>query len=328
MNPALRVLVIGESLMDIVASASGTEEHIGGSPLNVAVGLARLTDQPHLLTARGADSRGETIADYLSRNRVELVDTELTERTSTALARLEVDGSARYEFDLHWPLVHAPAGEFEVTHAGSIGLFLEPGGRTVQEILTSQHPSSLITVDPNIRPSIVGPQETVLERFESVAAIADVVKMSDEDASWLYPGLSADEVLDRALRLGVRLAVVTRGGEGSTLASPTDRVNIPAREVALIDTIGAGDSYMSGLIHVIGRRGVNELREGMPLGQDELVDLGVFAAHVASITVSRRGANPPMLAEVQGEGNGEVGFERGKKVATIEQGRTDRGGVY
>ena len=92
MNGSLRVLVIGESLMDIVVSLSGTEEHVGGSPLNVAVGLARLNDQPHLLIARGADSRGQSIADYLRDNRVEVVDSERIGRTSTALARLAVDG--------------------------------------------------------------------------------------------------------------------------------------------------------------------------------------------------------------------------------------------
>lgn len=298
MTRPLQVLVIGEALIDIVVTTTETDEHVGGSPLNVAVGLARLNHPTCLLTSLGDDERGRAITDYVFANHIELISSP-TVTTSTAVARIAADGSAGYEFDLYWPTTADPGGTFDVVHTGSIGLFLEPGGGSVRNILRHRRADSLITVDPNIRPSIVDSHDSVLTQFEATARLADVVKLSDEDAAWLYPRLSVDDVLGHLLSVGPRVVVVTQGADGSTLASPAERVAVPVEPVVVVDTIGAGDSYMSALVHGLGGLGTEVIRTGDPLDSNELTRVGAFAARVAAITVARRGAQPPTLAEVE-----------------------------
>ena len=294
-------LVIGEALTDIVVTSDGEQEHPGGSPFNVAITLGRLGDEVTLLTAIGDDERGNEITGRLDASNVRLAPgSRRSGATSTARAHLQPDGSASYAFDIAWELPESLSlAPSSVTHAGSIALFLEPGASRVAQLLRDRSGDSLITLDPNIRTAFVGDRAAAVERFETLIPDVDLVKLSDEDAAWLYPGESPAAVLSRLVALGPGLAVMTLGGDGSVLAGPSALVEVPAPPTVVADTIGAGDSYMGALIHRMLTTSLGaQLHARSELWAEELSALGTFAAKVAAVTVSRSGADPPRLEEL------------------------------
>ncbi|TLM81696.1 carbohydrate kinase [Pseudarthrobacter sp. NamE2] len=289
------VVVVGEALMDIVVSSAGTVEHPGGSPANVAYGLGRLGVATGLLTSIGDDLHAASIERQLGSAGVELLPGSARPgRTATATATLASDGSAQYDFDIRWDLPRvAPATLPKILHTGSIATFLAPGAAVVRELLEQSHQRCMVTYDPNIRPALLGSQEEAVAIFEELVPFTEVVKLSDEDACWLYPRLSLDEVSQRVLGLGAELVAVTRGGEGSLLTTRAAQVAVPAVPSAVVDTIGAGDSYMSALIYGLLMRGADGLAPSV------LESLGRMAAKAAAITVRRAGAQPPSLEELR-----------------------------
>ncbi len=321
------VLAIGESLVDVVDAPDedGSPilvEHPGGSPMNIAYGAARLGLPTTLLTSLGADARGASIVQHLESVGVAIAPESFRdEETSSATAHIQSDGSARYEFDLRWSLPDGvPLPAADIVHVGSIAAFLEPGGTSVlslvRELAASATPP-IITFDPNMRPSIVTDHASALERFEEVARVSTVLKLSDEDAAWLYPDASVEQAVDRILALGPALVAVTRGGEGALLATAADRVTVAGARVDVADTIGAGDSFMSALIYQLalllgtsvdrspaaGDAGIDsaardDVRDGRMLSAAVIEAIGAFAVACAGITVSRAGANPPTLDEL------------------------------
>ena len=298
-NPASRaaapeVVVVGEALVDVVASPDGTVEHPGGSPSNVTYGLGLLGIRTALLTSVGDDDRGQAIEAHLQRAGVTLLPGSRTPgRTATATATLAADGSATYDFDIRWDLPPvAPASLPKVLHTGSIATFLAPGAAAVRTLLEQAHRKCLVTYDPNVRPALLGSQVEARTIFEELVPLTDVVKLSDEDARWLYPGLQLEDTAARILELGAGLAVVTRGAEGSLLATPELQLAVPAVRSTVADTIGAGDSYMAALIYGLLARGSDGLAPAV------LETLGRTASKAAAITVGRPGANPPTVAEL------------------------------
>lgn len=281
--------------------------------MNIAFGLARLDRPVTLVTHIGRDARAANIAQHLDDAGVTLAPgSAREERTSTATAHLNADGSADYVFDLRWSLPpnftvdDLALTESQLVHVGSIGAFLEPGGSAVLSLVTQLAESEkppLVSFDPNIRPSIVTDHDAALARFERIAALSAVVKLSDEDAEWLYPGLGLDESIDRILTLGPGLVAVTRGGDGALLATSALRRAVPGVTVRVADTIGAGDSFMSALLDSLAElldEGVepDALRSGLAFDAQLLGTIGEFAVRCAAITVSRAGANPPTRAEM------------------------------
>jgi len=308
------VLAIGESLVDVVDAPDedGSPilvEHPGGSPMNIAYGAARLGLPSILLTAIGPDARGAAIADHLQAAGVVIAPASFRhEATSSATAHIQADGSARYDFDLRWSLPdHLELPAADIVHVGSIAAFLEPGGSSVlaivRELAASGNPP-VITFDPNMRPSIVTDHASALERFEELATSTAVLKLSDEDAEWLYPDASVDAAIDRILALGPVLVAVTRGGDGAVLATASDRVRVPGVSVEVADTIGAGDSFMSALIYQLAQlldtdaATRTDIVDGSVLTAPVIEAIGAFAVTCAGITVSRAGANPPTLDEL------------------------------
>lgn len=270
------VLVIGESLVDVVRDGDTETRHAGGSPMNVAYGLAQLGIGTQLLTRIGRDADGALIERHLSA--VELLEGSLRDApTSTAIATIGADGSATYEFDVDWDL--GPIEAFaNWVHVGSIGAFLSPGADSVERYLST---CEKVSFDPNIRPALM-PGDAV-ERFERIARLTTVVKLSDEDAAWLYPGV--ENVIDVLRALGPSVVAITRGAEGATIATETERYEIEPVRVAVADTIGAGDSFMAALI--------------AELINDGPVDAAArTAVAAAAITVSRAGAQLPTRAEL------------------------------
>lgn len=291
------VVVVGEALVDIVVSPRGTVEHPGGSPANVAYGLGRLGLDTGLLTSIGNDHYAALIEDHLRSAGVTLLPGSCHQGgTATATAVLASDGSAQYDFDVRWDLPRiAPATLPKILHTGSIATFLAPGAAVVRELLEQSHQRCVVTYDPNIRPSLLGSHLEAKTVFEELVPFTDVVKLSDEDAGWLYPRLSLEDTARRILGLGPRLVAVTRGAEGSLLATRDARVDVPSVPSVVADTIGAGDSYMSALIYGLLMRGAEGLAPSV------LESLGRMAAKAAAITVRRPGAHPPTSEELQAD---------------------------
>jgi fructokinase len=304
------VLAVGEALVDQVRRPDGSSaEHPGGSVANVALTLGRLGREVRLATWLGGDVRGDLVRGWLAESGVGLVrGSDGAERTSVAVATLDDGGSATYDFDLTWQV---PAEALQgggdagaaalAVHTGSIAAMLEPGATQVRRLLEASRAASTTSYDPNARPAIMGSADNVRPRVEELVQLSDVVKVSDEDLGWLYPG--ADPVaVAREWQSGTpALVVVTFGGKGAVALSDAGEVEAVAPRVDVVDTVGAGDSFMGALI--------DGLWEHDLLGADRrdalnAVDSGTVqqildrCCAVAAITVSRAGANPPRREEV------------------------------
>lgn len=288
-------VVVGEALVDVVVPRQGETTHApGGSPMNVAVGLSRLGVPALLLTELGDDAHGELVVEHLRSSDVELAPGSVRpgHRTSTATARLAEDGAATYEFDLTWELGAATLPEdLRGLHVGSLGTALAPGRDAVLALLgQAAGRDVLVSYDPNVRRGLLPTWHDVAR----VAADVDVVKMSDEDLELLRPEEPVETVVREVLDNGrTRLVVVTRGGAGALGFTTQGTAEVVAPPTTVVDTVGAGDSFMAALIAVL-------LDWGTPaeLAPDRLSALLMAAAHAAAVTVSRRGANPPSRAEL------------------------------
>jgi fructokinase len=288
-------VVVGEALVDVVVPTEGETTHApGGSPMNVAVGLSRLGVPALLVTEVGDDEHGRLVVEHVHGSGVEIAEGSVRpgHRTSTATARLDADRAATYEFDLAWELAGAslPA-TLTGLHVGSLGTVIAPGREAVLGLLDEAADRDvLVTYDPNVRAGLLPTWHDVA----SVAARVDVVKMSDEDVAHLRPEESVQDVARELLANGrTHLVVVTRGGLGAMGFTAHGNVEVVAPRTDVVDTVGAGDSFMAALIAVL-------LEWGCPrdLSTSRARTLLDAAALAAAMTVERRGANPPTRSEL------------------------------
>ncbi len=301
--------VIGESLVDIISDPLHPEAgtaHPGGSPLNVAVGAARLGLQTSLVTHYADDRHGLLIDQHLQANEVRAINGGTTP-TSTALATLGPDGAADYTFSITWdingaalPALAAVQGSTHV-HTGSIAAMLAPGDQATLALVQAAREHATISYDPNCRPAISPDAAAARRQAELFVASSDIVKASDEDLAWLYPDRTPDDALEAWLELGPAVVALTRGAAGPVLLSRRGRVELAAESITVADTVGAGDSFMAGLIsglaqlEGLGTHGRDRLQK---LTAEQLESLAAYANRAAAITCSRRGANPPNSTEL------------------------------
>ncbi len=298
------MLVVGESLVDIVATLSGApHEYAGGSAANVAVALSRMGRPVRLATSFADDPHGAMVRDHLDRAGVTLAcDPGAVDHTSTAMATIGTAGAARYTFDIDWrlspvPLEPAPL----VAHTCSLGAVLAPGADNVLALLGRLRAHATITYDVNARPAVTGTGPEVVARVERMVDVADLVKASDEDLEALYPGRSTTESAAALLARGPAVVVVTRGADGALWLDHDGPVEVESRPVAVADTIGAGDTFGAGLVDALwerGRLGAQHREALRSLDRAEVVEVLEHAARAAAVTVSRPGADPPWKHEL------------------------------
>jgi fructokinase len=306
MTGSRRVLVVGEALVDIVRRDDGTgdhpvTEHPGGSPANVAVALGRRGVPTELLTCVGTDPRGDLVRRWLTGSGVRPLG-EPVPRTATATATIGADGSAEYEFDISWEPSGDPAPGHGIVHTGSIASYLEPGAGFVRDLITARTHHAVITYDPNVRPALVGTREPVLHRIDHLVRCSDVVKVSQEDLAWIAPDTDPLEAATRWLERGPGLVVITFGARGSVARTRGGvQVHREAEAARVVDTVGAGDSFMGAMIawlierDITGARGAERLSA---LDREDVTDLLGAATHAATVTISRPGADPPWPEEL------------------------------
>lgn len=299
-------LVIGESVADIVRTPGRPDvTHPGGSPANVAYGLARLERPTTLLTELGADPAGELIAAHLRGAGVTLpADHRGDGPTPSAVLTLDEAGKAAYTFDIHWTLARSraelPTAPRHV-HFGSIAALLPPGATTVHELVMRLREHATVSYDPNIRAELMGDRDDVIGKVESCVALSDIVKASDEDIRWLYPDRPEASVAADWLESGPALVVITRGADGAAAYTRDTTAHVKSRRVAVADTVGAGDSFMSATLDALAAARLlgSPARDGLrALSELELARVLDRAAAAAALTVSRPGANPPTAAEL------------------------------
>lgn len=305
------IVVSGEALMDLFdAGATSTgqrlDARIGGSPLNVAIGLARLGQPVQFFGAIGRGFLGERLLQAL---RDEGVGTAAVRRvaapTTLGLVGLDSQGVADYAFygadaaDRQLQLadlVYVPAAA--AYHFGSYALVVEPAGGTLRKLAHRVAPQALVSYDVNVRrnvePSLARWQAVVDEMLDST----HLLKMSDEDLHQLYPGADIDVLASRWLARGVRMVVVTRGGAGASAWTAAGAIHVPPVPTPVVDTVGAGDTFQAALLATLAE-GQRLSPAGLSaLSQPAAAELLTFAARAAAVTCSRRGADLPRRRDV------------------------------
>ena len=301
-------VVVGEALVDLVGQRGSRTmvAHPGGSPANVALGLARLGDQVTLMTRLGQDAFGEMVAAHLKASGVRVDGGgDAGAKTSLAVASLAA-GVASYDFRIEWDigdLAPLPV-EARCIHTGSLATALAPGAGQVTDLLERERERGRVTIsyDPNVRPALLGSPEDARPGIEHLVSLSDVVKVSDEDLRWLYPDRRDEDVARDWRALGAPLVVVTRGGEGVFAVTADLELNRPATPIDLVDTVGAGDSFTAGLLDGLGRADLigGARRDALArIDESSLVSVLDEASLIASITCSRPGADPPTWSEVE-----------------------------
>jgi fructokinase len=286
-------LVVGESLVDMISRGGSWSFAAtpGGSPLNVAVGLAAEGHEVRFASEVGTDLFGELLRTHLETYGVAAGELVGTPATSVAFARVDKSGAATYDFRFAWEYQGKPdlAG-IDCVHTGSLATAVPPGDAAVLAVVeAAKRAGALVSYDPNIRPALVGERAGALARVEEIVRAADVVKVSDEDLRWLCPDEPDVAVARRWATLGPRLVVVTRGGNGAVAVHGGLVTVCAAPPVTVADTVGAGDAFTTGLLsHLRGDLATESVTRALR-----------YASATAAAVCSRAGALPPPRAEVE-----------------------------
>lgn len=305
-------VVCGEALMDVYMGEStptgmGLDARIGGSPLNVAQGLARLARPAAFLSTLSTDAMGERLLASLV---AEGVDTSLVSRSDApstlSVVSIDATGVPRYDFhgdgaadrQLTQDMLPPLPADTRVLQLGSYALVVEPVGSTLRALAATARARCLIAYDPNVRLNVEPDIARWRDLVEAMIALAHLVKVSEEDLALLYPGESPEQVAPRWLMRGAALVVVTRGGAGSSAWTASVRAEAPSRPVKVVDTVGAGDTFQAALLTWLDEHDALTPAALTALDDSQLEALLRFAAQAAAITCSRRGADMPRRAEL------------------------------
>lgn len=314
------ILSCGDALYDVFMSTKhdvlpadtgsvALEARVGGSPLNVATALSRLGQPAGFFAKISTDPLGQRLLAHLA---AEQVETGLCVRTAapTTLAIVALDGKGvpAYSFytdgtaDRSLELSELPKrlpDAIRVIHIGSYTTVLEPTAGSLEALVARERGRRFISYDPNVRPSIVPDRDRWRERVTALSAQAHLMKASAEDIEFLYPGADPRDVLREWLARGVHLAVATRGEAGSLAITRFGQtVEVPVRKVAVVDTVGAGDTFQAGLLTWLAESGCLSTGGIAALTERDLGAMLGFAARAAAITCSRRGADTPRRREL------------------------------
>lgn len=304
-----QVLVCGEALIDLTPATCGAERgfvpRVGGSPFNVAIGLARLGTPAAFCGRVSTDPFGRMLRDALRRDGVDTTHTAVgDEPTPLAVVHLDDEGHAEYTFhfdgtaaaelradDLPDPLPSPVTG----VHVGSIALVLEPGASPVVDLLRRARAADLLTsLDPNVRARFIPDREAYAEALDDWVRNTTVLKASAEDLAWVWP--DADPAgLARRWAAPDRLVVVTDGARGAFAALGEQEHEVPAHATTVVDTVGAGDAFTSGLLAALSEQGCDAPDR---LGAADVPAAVRFASQVAALTCGRAGADPPRRDDV------------------------------
>lgn len=299
--------VIGEALIDLVPHGDPGDYRArpGGSPFNVAIGLARLGHRTTLMARMGDNAFGRILRGHAATEGIDLSRApQAAEPSTLAIVSMSADTQASYDFyhegtgDWQWTAAETAAipAETTVLHFGSIASWHPPGNSHIHAAVNTLHERgrTLICYDPNIRPALLGEPAEARHLIERNIGASHIVKASREDVEWLYPGTGIDHIGARWLGLGALLVIITDGPDGARLlAADAPAVSRPGREVRVVDTVGAGDAFTAGLLGALvrgGRHTPDLLARSTPAMLATAVDDAIL---VSALTCERIGADPP-----------------------------------
>ena len=298
-----QVWVAGEVLIDLISDGSKRKPIVGGGPANTAKALSKLGIDSQFIDGISTDDYGQMAKDELVSSGVKLDYVKYSDKpTCLAIVSLSYAGSASYEFVIEntatfdftsdWlpnPQTERPS----LLHIGTLATAIEPGATVLFEWAQTVAKVAPIVFDPNIRPAVIRDRDLYVKQVERWVSISLAVKVSDEDIKWLYPSLEINQVVDNWLAKGPTLIVVTYGDKGLVGYRQGEKVSVDAVKVVVADTVGAGDTVGAILVEAIVKDGLKTL-SGVRLEM-----MLKRAAKAAAITVSRSGANPPTLKEIE-----------------------------
>lgn len=305
-------VVCGEALMDVYVGATTTtgmslDARVGGSPFNVAIGLARLGRPVAFLGGISTDAFGDRLLHALA---AEGVDTGLVLRcdapSTLSVVGLDAQGVPHYAFhgqgaaDRQLTAATLPAlpDAARALQFGSFAMVVSPSGAALRALAAREQGRRLVAYDPNVRLNVVPDPAVWRAAVAEMAGLAHLLKISDEDLAVLYPGRAAGDLAREWLGQGVQLVVVTRGGHGSEAWNLGNHVQVPAAQVAVVDTVGAGDTYQAALLAWLDEHGCLVPRALAGLSTEQLAQALGFASTAAAVTCGRRGADPPRRIEL------------------------------
>ncbi|MCR6500818.1 carbohydrate kinase [Shinella sp. CPCC 101442] len=305
------ILCCGEALIDMLPRTTTLGEdayapYAGGAIFNTAIALGRLGVPTGFFTGLSDDMMGDILRKTLGESGVDYsYCATLSRPTTVAFVKL-VDGHATYAFydegtagrmitEAELP---ALGDDCEALHFGAISLIPEPCGSTYEALLKREHDKRVISLDPNIRPGFIKDKDAHMSRIRRMAAMADIVKFSDEDLAWF--GLEGDEdaLARHWLHHGAKLVVVTRGAEGAVGYTAEHKVTVPSERVTVVDTVGAGDTFDAGVLASLKMQNLLTKQQVGKLTEDQIAKVLALGAKAAAVTVSRAGANPPWAKEI------------------------------
>lgn len=302
------IVVGGEALVDLVEERGLLRPVPGGGPFNTAIALGRLGVRVAYLGTLSNDDYGSLLARLLIDAGVEMSLVRWSDApTPLAVVHRHDDGGNTYTFyltgtsltDLPTEAVPALPEDTWAIHVGTLALAIDPPAAAYEALLERESGRRTIVLDPNVRPAVFGDQASYRTRFERLAGLANVVKLSVDDAGWIYPELEPADVLERILALGPRLVAITMGTGGAIAASADGRARVPGVPVGVADTVGAGDSFGAALLTALVERDALELGSTRPLDAMLLEEAVVYAVNASAITCTRTGAVPPTRAEIE-----------------------------
>jgi fructokinase len=302
------IVVGGEALVDLVEERGLLRPVPGGGPFNTAIALGRLGVPVGFLGTLSHDDYGSLLGRLLIEAGVDMSLVRWSDApTPLAVVHRQNDGKSTYSFYLSetsltdFPPEAVPALPDDVCaiHVGTLGLAIDPPAAAYEALLEREAGRRTIVLDPNVRPMTFGDQASYRARFERLAGWANIVKLSDDDASWIYAGLAPADVLEHILGLGPRLVAVTQGAGGAIAASADGMARVPAVPVTVEDTVGAGDSFGAALLATLFEHDMLGLEATRPLDDSFLEHAVAYAVTAAAITCTRTGSAPPSRAEIE-----------------------------
>jgi fructokinase len=301
------IVVGGEALVDLVEADGLLRPVPGGGPFNTAIALGRLGVPVAYFGTLSRDDYGSVFARLLIEDGVDMSLVRWSDApTPLAVVHRHDDGGNTYTFylagtsftDLSPAAVPPLPESVSAIHVGTLGLAVDPPAAAYEALLEREAGRRTIVLDPNIRPAVFGDQKLYQARFERLARLADIVKLSADDGHWIYPGLEPADVLERVLALGPRLVALTLGPLGAIAASADGRAQVPAVEVAVEDTVGAGDSFGAAMLAALSERDALGQQATRPLDDALLQEVVTYAVTASAIACTRTGAVPPYRAEI------------------------------
>jgi fructokinase len=307
------IVSCGEALIDFLPmtgsdGSRGFRPLPGGSPFNIALAVARLEVPAGFLARLSTDLFGDLLLDCMAENRVDPALVRRADEPSTlAFVDAQPGEEPRYAFfangaaDRNLAPSDLPAALSEAIaclHFGSNALAQEPSATTLEGLMRREHGRRVLSLDPNIRPTLIADPAGYRRRFEGWLRLASLIKLSRADLAWLYPEADPEATAAGWLACGPALVVVTRGPDGAVAFGGFGKVEVPGTPVKVVDTIGAGDSFHGALLAMLHRQ--DRLSLGGLAALDAAAAKGVLeiAARAAAINCGRAGMNPPHAAEL------------------------------